>query len=48
MIAQLGFDVDDESSIGTWGTSKSFYDVSDAILEERHEATVTKILKSVE
>ncbi|KAF5705717.1 serine threonine kinase [Fusarium mundagurra] len=25
-FAKLGFDVDDESSIGTWGTSKSFYD----------------------
>ncbi|PNP76733.1 hypothetical protein FNYG_10152 [Fusarium nygamai] len=29
MFAQLGFDVDDESSIGTWGTSKSFYDLID-------------------
>ncbi|KAG5765769.1 hypothetical protein H9Q72_006171 [Fusarium xylarioides] len=29
IFAKLGFDVDDESSIGTWGTSKSFYDLID-------------------
>ncbi|KAF5971700.1 serine threonine kinase [Fusarium coicis] len=29
MFAKLGFDVDDESSIGTWGTTKSFYDLID-------------------
>ncbi|KAF5646108.1 serine threonine kinase [Fusarium tjaetaba] len=29
IFGKLGFDVDDESSIGTWGTSKSFYDLVD-------------------
>ncbi|RBR10376.1 hypothetical protein FVER53590_12494 [Fusarium verticillioides] len=29
IFAKLGFDVDDDSSIGTWGISKSFYDLID-------------------